>query len=215
MYIGRKQKLKVQFHLSSGSVYCQEWTVSATYTWKHLCERGTCALNSHVTASSPKGCPNPSDVCKFHHLQPLLPLALTKPLQIPCKSYTSATDDRALDWIPLRTKKKKTKTEKNMALTWESACAYEQSLATGPASLRCGKKKAACVCVKGCICWPVCALSQGLGDYVDKRCTWCFRLSFSPPLPPFICLPSPPSPFSCGHFQHLPQTFKRLGHGSD
>lgn len=47
-------------------------------------------------------------------------------------------------------------------------------------------EKAACVRMKGCICWPECALSQGLGDYVDKRCTWCFRLSFSPPLPPFI-----------------------------
>lgn len=70
--------------------------------------------------------------------------------------------------------------------------------------------KGAHVYMKSCICWPVsvcvyaclhvcicvcvCALSQGLGDYVDKRCTWCFRLSFSPPLPPFILPPSPLSP---------------------
>lgn len=45
--------------------------------------------------------------------------------------------------------------------------------------------------VRPCICRAayagrsVCAPSRGLGDYVDKRCTWCFRLSFSPPLPPF------------------------------
>lgn len=52
-------------------------------------------------------------------------------------------------------------------------------------------EKAACVRIKGCICWPVCAQSWGLGDYVHKGCTWCFRLSFSPPLPPIIPLPSP------------------------
>ena len=46
--------------------------------------------------------------------------------------------------------------------------------------------------VSVCVC--VCALSQGLRDYVDKRCTWCFRLSFSPPLPPFILPPSPSPP---------------------
>lgn len=81
----------------------------------------------------------------------------------------------------------------NVALTWKSPYTYEPSWPMGPDNPHPHHpvEKAACVRMKGCICWPVCVLSQGLGDYVDKRCTWCFRLSFSPPLPPFIRLPSP------------------------
>lgn len=89
------------------------------------------------------------------------------------------------------------------AVTRESPFTYDQSQPTGPNP---PVEKAACVHMKGCICWPVCALSQGLGDYVDKRCTWCFRLSFSPPLPPFIPLPSP-SPLLLWPFPTFPWDF--------
>lgn len=156
---------------------------------------------------------SPTDLCGFHLWRPPLPSALAKSsLQTRCKSCMSARDGchgRAFDWIPFikkTTTKNKNNNMRNVALTWESAGTCERRRPTGPASLHCGKKKAACVCVKGCICWPVCALSQGLGDYVDKRCTWCFRLSFSPPLPPFIPLPSP-SPLLLWPFPTSPPDF--------
>ncbi len=183
------------------------------FTHENSCVRGAHVLQIHILQHFPCRCGDSVSVSSFLLNCTGIPSTIILCATLTCDGSTLSLQCKVnrsvlIDYYINVVKSKWTRAHSGSAVTWEPRFTYDQSRPgiqiPRPKRQHVYVWKAVYVgqCARGLKGWEIMS-TKGAPGALD----WVSLLPFLP-----LSLFHPPLPFSSGHFQHYPGTFKRLDH---